>query len=107
MRQARAALRAAALRTAIAALQRAGTAPEADAAAALQERLLREAESAPLWPPAERARLLRTRQWICLLAFGAAAPEGAPPPSREILLGRRVHDAAAAPRAVAFEPRLC
>ena len=36
---------------------------------ALVERLMRDGEAAqPSWPPSERARLMRARQWTCLLA---------------------------------------
>ena len=66
MRRARAARRAAAVRVA------AGAAGEGDADA-LVERLMRDNDAAqPLWPPSERARLMRARQWTCLLARDAA-----------------------------------
>ena len=82
MRRVRATRRAAALRVALAAVREraAGGAASAsggsdadDAAAAdpdaLVERLLRDGEAAqPAWPPSERARLMRARQWTCLLA---------------------------------------
>jgi hypothetical protein len=70
MRRVRATRRAAALRVALAAVRErsAGGADSADPDA-LVERLLRDGEAAqPSWPPSERARLMRARQWTCLLA---------------------------------------
>jgi hypothetical protein len=75
MRRARAAQRAAALRAELVALraEAAGGGASGDAATAMQ-RALRNAEPAPLWPPAERARLLRARQWACILASSPDTP---------------------------------
>ena len=72
MRRVRATRRAAALRVALAALtgggEAAGSAEEGDADA-LVARLLRDGEAAqPAWLPTERARMMRARQWTCLLA---------------------------------------
>jgi hypothetical protein len=80
MRRVRAARRGAALRVALAAVREhaaggAAASAGADDAAdpdALVERLLRDGEAAqPSWPPSERARLMRARQWTCLLARDA------------------------------------
>ena len=72
MRRVRATRRAAALRVALAALTgggaAAGSADDGDADA-LVARLLRDGEAAqPAWLPTERARMMRARQWTCLLA---------------------------------------
>jgi len=69
MRRVRATRRSAALRAALAALSARGAEGEAEGADALLARLLREGEAQqPAWPPSERARLTRARQWSCLLA---------------------------------------
>ena len=72
MRRVRATRRAAALRVALATMTERGAAGGGAAdgdADALVERLMRDGEAAqPSWPPLERARLMRTRQWTCLLA---------------------------------------
>ena len=77
MRRARATRRQVALRAALVEARAAASSADADVDAssldAALQRRLREADAQPLWPPAEAARLLRARQWVCLLANDTAS----------------------------------
>jgi hypothetical protein len=71
MRRVRAAHRADALATALYELRSGSAAPDAAVVAAVQARV-RASDTEPLWPPLEASRLLRARQWACLLAQNTA-----------------------------------
>jgi hypothetical protein len=71
MRRARAARRADALADALAELRGGGAPPDTDTVAAVQARV-RASDTEPLWPPVEAARMLRARQWACILAQNTA-----------------------------------